>query len=87
MLNKQSKKEKTIEKVVQLLAVSLTIAGCLLFGSCSMEDVCGTVNGFDVDNCDEYGCTYYLYLDGQKVSVSRDIWNTTQYGEEICIGY
>jgi len=52
-----------------------------------MEDVCGTVNGFDVDNCNEYGCTYYLYLDGQKVSVSKDIWNTTQYGEEICIGY
>ena len=87
MTNKPSKKEMAIERAVQILCVVITIAGCLLLGSCSMEDVCGTVNGFDVDNCNEYGCTYYLYLDGQKVSVSKDIWNTTQYGEEICIGY
>tara|TARA_R110000744_G_C18886087_1_gene507324 strand:+ start:48 stop:263 length:216 start_codon:yes stop_codon:yes gene_type:complete len=56
--------------------------------SCSMEDVCGTVNGFDVD-CQTAGwdCVYYLYIDGERVSVNRDTWNTTQYGEEVCIGY
>ena len=87
-MNKPSKKEKGLERIVQLICVAIAVFGILLFGSCSMEDVCGTVNGFDVD-CTNSGpdCIYYLYLDGQKVSVSRDIWNTTQYGEEICIGY
>ena len=72
-------------KIMKKLLVVLGLA----MVSCSMEDVCGTVNGFDVD-CQTAGgtdCVYYIYLDGQKVSVSRDIWNTTQYGEEVCIGY
>ena len=88
MINKQSKKEKTIERVVKTVALAITIGICIILGSCSMEDVCGTVDGFDVD-CTNSGpdCIYYLYLDGQKVSVNRDTWNTTQYGEEICIGY
>ena len=86
MTNKQSKKEKTIEKIIQLVAIGITIAGCLLFGSCSMEDVCGTVNGFDYD-CNEYTCTYYLFIDGQRTSVNEGIWNSTYYGEEVCIGY
>ena len=68
--------------------LSLVLLAIVTLTSCSMEDVCGVVNGFDVD-CQTAGndCVYYLYLDGQKVSVSRDTWNTTQYGEEICIGY
>ena len=37
MTNKPSKKEKTIEKIVQLVCVAITIAGCLLFGSCEQE--------------------------------------------------
>ena len=86
MTNKPSKKEKTIEKIVQLICVAITIAGCLLFSSCSMEDVCGTVTGDDVD-CNEYGCIYYLYIDDKKVSVNEDIYNTTYRGDEVCIGY
>lgn len=71
-----------MKKVLLVLAMATALM------SCSMEDVCGIVDGFDVD-CQTAGgdCIYYLYLDGQKVSVNRDIWNTTQYGEEICIGY
>ena len=31
---KATKKEKTIEKLVQIVCVAITIAGCLLFASC-----------------------------------------------------
>ena len=70
----------------KLSLVLLALLSLAVLTSCSMEDVCGVVNGVD---CQTAGndCVYYIYLDGQKVSVSRDTWNTTQYGEEICIGY
>ena len=68
--------------------ILITITTVLALASCSMEDVCGEVNGFDVDcNTAGFDCVYYIYIDGEKVSVTRDTWNTTQYGEEICVGY
>tara|TARA_R110000796_G_scaffold5948_3_gene21755 strand:+ start:5554 stop:5787 length:234 start_codon:yes stop_codon:yes gene_type:complete len=77
-----------MKKLSTVVLVALALLSSVLLTSCSMEDVCGTVDGFDVD-CQTAGndCVYYIYLDGQKVSVNRDTWNTTQYGEEICIGY
>tara|TARA_R100000541_G_C1857380_1_gene78629 strand:+ start:209 stop:475 length:267 start_codon:yes stop_codon:yes gene_type:complete len=85
---KATKKEKTIEKLVQIVCVAITIAGCLLFASCSTEDVCGNITGYDID-CNTAGpdCVYYLYIDGQKEAVTRDTWNQAYVGDYICIGY
>ncbi len=82
MTNKPSKKEKTIEKAVQIIAVGLTKAGCLLFGSCSMEDVCGKIIG---EGIDESG--WYFYIDGSKEYVTRSTWEQNYVGDYICIGY
>ena len=54
MTNKPSKKEMAIERAVQILCVVITIAGCLLFGSCAPE------------GC--WDCTNYL-IDGQYSEV------------------
>ena len=68
--------------------IFLTLGLLGLLTSCSMEDVCGEVNGFDVDcNTAGWDCVYYIYIDGQKESVTRDTWNTTQYGDYICLEF
>jgi len=82
MTNKPSKKEKTIEKIVQLVCVAITIAGCLLLGSCSMEDVCGNITGFGIDDSG-----YYIYIDGSREYVTRSTWDQSYLGDYICIGY
>ena len=61
MTNKPSKKEKTIEKIVQLVAIGLTIAGCLSFGSCEPVpcETCYTYTYSDGSTdwmCVEYDC-------------------------------
>ena len=62
MINKQSKKEKTIERVVKTIALALTIGICIILGSCEpvMCEDCYTYTYSDGSTdwvCVEYDCT------------------------------
>ena len=62
MINKQSKKEKTIERVVKTVAIALTIGICIILGSCEpvMCEDCYTYTYSDGSTdwvCVEYDCT------------------------------
>ena len=80
MTNKPSKKEKTIEKIVQLACVAITIAGCLLFGSCETEpcveayyDGQGNLLGYTEYPCPDYN-TQNLSLELSSVDTFEGEW-------------
>ena len=61
-MNKPSKKEKALEKIVQLICVAIAVFGILLFGSCEpvMCEDCYTYTYSDGSTdwvCVEYDCT------------------------------
>ena len=61
-MNKPSKKEKALEKIVQLVCVAIAVFGILLFGSCEpvMCEDCYTYTYSDGSTdwvCVEYDCT------------------------------
>lgn len=82
MTNKQSKKEMAIERAVQILCVVITIAGCLLFGSCEAEpcyyadyDANGELLGYTEYTCPDYN-DYNLELSPVKaISLSGQYQN------------
>ena len=62
MINKQCKKEKTIERVVKIVVLALTIGVCIILGSCEpvMCEDCYTYTYSDGSTdwvCVEYDCS------------------------------
>lgn len=74
-----------MKKLITILVIIITFT----FTSCEKFSGCGIVTYSDLD-CNEYGCTYYLYVkpdDGskeQKVKVSERTWMTTYWGDTYC---
>jgi hypothetical protein len=59
-MNKPSKKEKALEKIVQLVCVAIAVFGILLFGSCEQEPCYITTNYSDGSWAQtEVPCDYY----------------------------
>ena len=72
-MNKPSKKEKALEKIVQLICVAIAVFGILLFGSCEPAGclVCEYpyVDGVQTEICYEYDCNdVYYNLESNKSS-------------------
>lgn len=64
-----------------LLVLALVLAVSLV--SCSPEDVCGIVTGFDIKN----NGTYRLFIDGTPKPVNFSTWLHSDIGEYVCIEY
>jgi hypothetical protein len=71
---------KTIKRLALLLAPSLLLA--LLLSSCSLEESCGTVDGFSVN---QFSGEYLIWVDGASASVDFATWLKTDMGEYICL--
>ena len=66
-----------MKKLLLVLALAVTMF------SCTPDDQCGTVTGWDISNSGNY----IVYLDGTKHSVVFSVWVNAQVGDYLCIEY
>ena len=70
-----------MKRTILILIAIITLA------SCSVQDVCGTITGYNY-NCNATGvpdCIYYIYVDGNKENVTFSTFNEAVVGEYICL--
>ena len=65
-----------------MIKLAITVAALIVLTSCSIEDVCGTVEGWST-----FGDNYYLTLDGMSTRVNYNTFLKAQTGEYICVSY
>ena len=65
-----------MKKVLLVLALATTMF------SCTPDDECGTVTGWDIQNGN-----YIVYLDGSKHNVTYSTWLYANVGDYLCIEY
>ena len=67
---------KKVLLVLGLLAV-------IFVSSCTPDDQCGTVTGWDID----YDGSYLVYIDGDQHTVNVSTWYEANTGNYMCISY
>ena len=65
-----------MKKVLLVLVLAVTMF------SCTPEDQCGIVTGWDIQNGN-----YIVYLDGSRHNVIFSTWLNAQVGDYMCIEY
>ena len=66
-------------KVLKTLLLGVLLATA----SCTPEDTCGYVTGWDID---DYG-NYVLYVDGTSYTVNASTWFEYNTGDYICLEF
>ena len=66
-----------MKKLLVVLAVVVTTF------SCTPDDQCGTITGWDID----YNGDYVIYVDNVKHRVIASTWYAAEVGNTICIEY
>ena len=70
-----------MKKLAIVLLMGLAIG--MTFMSCTPEDQCGTVTGWDIDrNGNEI-----VYIDGTSHHVMFSVWINAEVGDYLCIEY
>lgn len=62
-----------MRKILVILIASLILM------SCSMEEICGEVTGWNSS-----GDNYYLFVDGERVRVNFNTWLKADIGDYLC---
>lgn len=75
------KDKNRLVRFILIIVMALTTFMC--FTSCTPEDQCGTVTGWDIDNQGNY----VVYIDGDKHIVMASTWYDAQVGEYMCVEY
>ena len=73
-----------MKRLVLLFATSIALAIALTsVTSCTPDDQCGTVTGWDIDSNGDYN----VYIDGTKHNVIASTFFNAQVGDYLCINY
>lgn len=68
----------------KIKTILITLSVILALTACESDDICGTVTGHSYE-VTQYGEHFYLYVEGQRQTVTYNTWMNYGDGSEICL--